>query len=109
MKKVWPEEIYKKVNRNDLILVSLFRLESSGQKPNFEKLLKQCFDIFPQRFGLSGYHHLPDSRKLDRPLRTLRARKMIKGNPRESFSLSVAGRKRAFQVINLFRQKKLSF
>ena len=109
MEKDWPKQVYKKVSINDLILVSLFHLETSGQKPSFEKLFKQCFDVFPAKFSLKAYPDLPDSRKLDRTLRSLRAMKMIRGSPRESFSLTAIGRKRASQTMNLFRQKKLRF
>lgn len=109
MKKDCPKQVYKKVNINDLILVSLFRLETLGQKPSFERLFKQCFDTFPGKFSLKIYPDLPDSRKLDRTLRSLRAMKMIKGSPRETFSLTATGRKRASQTMSLFRQKKLRF
>lgn len=107
MEKNCPKQVYKKVSINDLILVSLFRLEASGQKPSFEKLFKQCFDAFPDKFSLEIYPDLPDSRKLDRALRSLRAIKMIKGSPRDFFSLTTMGKKRASQTTNLFRQKKL--
>jgi len=109
MKKDWSKQVYKKVNINDLILVSLFRLETLNQKSSFEKLFRQCFDVFPAKFSLKDYPDLPDSRKLDRTLRSLRAMKMIRGSPKESFSLTAIGRKRAFQTMSFFRQKKLRF
>ena len=109
MKKDWPKQVYKKVGINDLILVSLFRLEILGQESSFERLFRQCFDTFPSKFSLKAYPDLPDSRKLDRTLRSLRAMKMIRGSPRESFFLTAIGKKRASQTINLFRQKKLRF
>ena len=109
MEKDWPGQTCKNVSINDLILVSLFRLETLNHKPSFEKLFKQCFDTFPSKFSLKNYPDLPDSRKLDRALRSLRAIKMIKGSPKEFFSLTAAGRKKASQTMNLFRQKKLRF
>ena len=109
MKKDRPGKTYKNVSINDLILVSLFRLESLDRKASFERLFRQCFDAFPKKFSLEDYPDLPDSRKLDRTLRSLRAMKMIRGSPKESFSLTVIGRKRASRTINLFRQKKLRF
>ncbi len=109
MKKDLSGQAYKNVGINDLILVSLFRLETLNHKPSFERLFRQCFDTFPNKFSLETYPDLPDSRKLDRTLRSLRAMKMIRGSPKESFSLTVIGRKRASRTINLFRQKKLRF
>jgi hypothetical protein len=105
--KDWPEEVYKKESVNDLILISFFYLENSGQKIIFEELLGKCFDFFPKKFNFLKHLGWPDSRKLDRPLRILRERGMIK-NERNVFSLTKKGRKRAMEIMNVFRQKKLN-
>jgi len=105
MKKSFSEEVYYKISIQDLILVC-FRINSS-EKISFEKLLKQCFKLFPKKFGFQEYSKWPDARKLDRPLRTLRKRKLIAGNPQKSFYLTKNGRKKALEAINFLRQKKL--
>jgi len=107
MKKVWPQELYQRLNICDLILISLRALENSGKKITFERLLKECFDLFPKKFNFLEYPKLPDARKLDRPLRTLRKQKMILGNPKEEFLTTEIGKSRALGIMNLLRQKKL--
>ncbi|XOB46302.1 MAG: hypothetical protein ACKKMV_02530 [Candidatus Nealsonbacteria bacterium] len=108
MKKAFlEEELYKKVSINDLILFGILSIADSNKKCSFEILVHKCFTLFPRVFFLSKYPKWPDTRKLDRPLRALRNGKMITGNPKTFFILTKKGRKRALEVANVFRQKKL--
>jgi len=77
------------------------------EKVNFEKLVKECFKNFPEVFSLKNYPKWPDSRKLDRPLRTLRKAGLIVGDPKTSFSLTSRGKKRAQEIAKILCQKKL--
>jgi len=107
MKKIFPEEIYQKMKICDLILVAFYNLEAVKKKVTFERLLKECFDLFPKKFNFSKYPKWPDARKLDRPLRTLRQKRIIFGNPKENFSLTKKGKKMALEVMSFLKQKKL--
>ena len=108
--RAWPEEIYRKASINNLILLSFWSL-GSDKKISFERLLEQCFHLFPKKFSFSDYKKWPDSRKLDRPLRNLRAQKLVKyrveENKAQTFFLSQSGKKKATEIMNLFRQRKL--
>ncbi len=96
----------KKLNPiNDLILFVLY--SSSSKESSFGKLAKECFNQFPQVFSLRNYPQLLDTRKLDRPLRTLRKRKLIDGDPKTFFSLTSQGKKEAQEIAKILRQKRL--
>ena len=88
---------------NDLILYCVYNLEEC----TFEKLIKKCFDLFPNAFRFPGLSKWPDSRKLDRPLRGLRKKGFLIGDPMTSFKLTNKGKKKAKEIANNFRQKKL--
>ena len=103
MKKPFEEHLYRKISTNDLIIFSLYSAKSSS----FEDLIKECFTLFPAVFSFSSISKWPDARKLDRPLRTLRSKKLISGDPGTSFSLTKAGKKRAEEIAGYFRQKRL--
>lgn len=107
MAKPFPPEIYEKISINDLILVSLYQLERLNKKISFEELLKSTFELFPKKFGFEENIKWPDSRKIDRPLRTFRRKKLISGDPAKGFSLTKNGQKRAKQTMNLLRQMRL--
>lgn len=104
-KKGFDEELYGKLSINNLILFSINYIESSKKSCTFEDLIEVCFRYFPGTFSFENLSRWPDSRKLDRPLRTLRNRKLIKGGP--AFSLTETGRKIAKDTTKFLTQKKL--
>ena len=101
------QELYGKVSINNLILFGIYLLTENEKKCTFERLLKKCFNLFPKTFGFREFTKWPDSRKLDRPLRTLRRKKLIIGNPKIFFKLTNLGRKIAKETAETFRQEKL--
>jgi len=97
----------KKLNSiNDLIIFALYSAKS-GRKCSFEELVKECFNNFPQVFLLKNCPRWPDTRKLDRPLRSLRKKKLIAGDPSTFFSLTSQGKKEAQYVAKNLKQGKL--
>jgi len=95
------------MKKASLILFSIYSVISNRERCSFERLIKECFSLFPEIFCFSKYYQWPDSRKLDRPLRTLRQRKLIKGDPKNYFSLTKTGQKIAEEIAKTFRQRKL--
>ena len=103
----FDEQLYKRAPINSLIIFGIHLIIGSGQKCTFEKLVKRCFTLFPKSFSFSQYSKWPDARKLDRPLRTLRNRKLIIGNPKTFFTLTKKGKKLALEITQSFTQRKL--
>jgi len=106
-KGFFDEELYRNISIKDLILFSMYLLSRNREKCTFDRLIKECFSLFPKAFSFSEYKKWPDSRKLDRPLRTLRKKKLISGNPKSYFSLTKSGKKLAEELGKILRQKKL--
>jgi len=105
--KNFAEELYKRAKITNLILFGVNSVIENKEKCTFERLIKECFNLFPESFGFSKYPQWPDSLKLDRQLRTLRRRKLITGDPKTSFFLTKLGRKIALETAKTFRQRKL--
>jgi hypothetical protein len=95
------------MKKTDQILFSIYSVTPGREKCDFERLIKECFTLFPEDFSFSKYPKWPDARKLDRPLRALRQRKMIEGDPQTFFSLTKAGQKLAEEISKAFLQRKL--
>jgi len=89
----YPKEIYTKILINNLIMFGIQSLINRKEKCTFEKLIKECFYLFPKVFSFARYPQWPDSLKLDRQLRTLREKGYISGNPRTSFFLTRFGKR----------------
>ncbi|TSC94804.1 MAG: hypothetical protein CEN87_338 [Parcubacteria group bacterium Licking1014_1] len=92
---------------NDLILFCIHSVVLNNEKCSFERLVKECFSLFPETISFQRYQIWPDSRKLDRPLRLLRDEKMIIGDPRTVFMLTKDGEKKATEISKALRQGKL--
>ena len=96
-----------KISINDLLLFSIHSVISNNEQCSFDRLIKECFVLFPDAVKFSRYPIWPDSRKLDRPLRILRIEKLVVGNPKSFFKLTEAGIRRAALVEKTLRQGKL--
>ncbi|MCD6550378.1 hypothetical protein J7K24_02425 [bacterium] len=104
----FDEEVYTRLGINNLIIFSLYSLKSEKrEKVSFEGLLERCFFLFPKIFRFEKFPQWPDARKLDRPLRLLRNKKLVKGDPSSLFSLTSKGEKKAKEIAKMLFQKKL--
>jgi len=100
-------DLIPQMKKTDQILFAIYSATSGEEKCDFERLIKECFTLFPATFSFSKYPQWPDSLKLDRQLRTLRKRKLISGDPQTSFSLTKSGKSMALEAAKTFRQRKL--
>ena len=98
---------YYKTSINDLILFSIYSVITNKEHCSFERLVNESFVLFPHVFGFQRYPQWPDTRKLDRPLRSLRTGKHIVGGPKKDFSLTKEGREKAEAIARTLRQRKL--
>jgi hypothetical protein len=92
---------------NDLILFCIHSVVLNNEQCSFERLVKECFTLFPETLRFPRYLIWPDSRKLDRPLRALRDDKLIIGDPKSYFMLTKDGEKKAAEISKALRQGKL--
>ncbi|MEA3344198.1 MAG: hypothetical protein U9Q16_00745 [Patescibacteria group bacterium] len=106
-KRNTKQDIYKELKTNELILFCIDSLAKDTGKCSFQNLLKESFALRPDIFRFPNIPQWPDSRKIDRPLRTLRKRKLITGSPQTFFSLTKKGKIMAKEIAKTFRQRKL--
>ena len=96
----------KKISVDNVILYSIFSVNEKKEKCSFERLTKECFDFFPDIFSL-GKYSWPDSRKIDRPIRFLRSKNLIKKDSGNEIILTLKGTKKAQEIGKSLRQEKL--
>jgi len=98
---------FSKASIEDLILFCIHSVVLGNEQCSFERLVKECFTLFPDTLRFPRYPIWPDSRKLDRPLRALRNEKLIIGDPKTYFILTKEGEQKAVEVSKILRQGKL--
>ena len=108
MKKQFDERIYSSISLTKLIILAINEIVSNREECAYERVVKECFTLFPRAFCFDSYRDWPDSRRLDRPLRWLRKEKIVVGDPKTSFTLTKLGKEKAIIIEKRLRQKKLN-
>jgi hypothetical protein len=103
-----PEEKYKSIPKENLILFGIYSVTKNGEVCSFERLVKECFTLFPKAFAFSRYPEWPDSLKFDRQMRTLRERGWIVGGAKTTISLTKFGEKIAEETERMLAGSKLT-
>src|SRR3990172_4604785 len=86
---------------DDLLLLAAVDLEQSGQPLTFERLVAQCFELYPSRFALRGYPQWPDSNVVNKTwLRARTDKGWLVGSVRQGFRLTPEGRRHAERLEN---------
>lgn len=98
MAKQYEEKKYQGVGIQNLIVFSVRSVLKNNEECTFERLVKECFTLFPKKFSFYRYPEWPDSLRLDRQLRTLRTKGWITGGAESFFTLTRFGEKVAKDV-----------
>lgn len=101
------KENYYNVEVQRLILFSIYSILKNNEECTFERLVKECFTLFPKKFGFYRYPQWPDSLRLDRQLRTLRGKGWVTGGAEATFSLTRFGEKIAKDVEKILLGKRI--
>lgn len=94
----FDEKVYQRIEIGNQIVFAIYSVNTNGEECSFERLVKECFTLFPKTFGLYRYPEWPDSRKLPRQLRTLREKGWITGSAKTVFSVTRFGEQVAREV-----------
>ena len=108
MDKNFDERTYAAIEIDRLMVFAMHSLLRNGEECTFERLVKECFTLFPKSFSLFRYPQWPDSNKLDRPLRKLREKGWIIGSPKIGFTLTRFGEKIASEVDHQLKGAKVT-
>jgi len=73
------EEIYTQIPILNLMIFGIYSVLQKKETCTFERLVAECFMLFPKVFGLKRYPNWPDTLKFDRATRTLRKKGLAVG------------------------------
>jgi len=78
--------------RPEKILVAMFRLSKGVTAPlNYEDIVVEAFNLFPDEFALRGYPQFPDSSDIHKPLYSSLKRRGLVSVANKRFSLTPRG------------------
>ena len=84
--------IYMNLSLDELVTYAVYRILHRGEVCTFEKLVVECFKLFPKAFSLRLYPQYPDSARVNKSwLRCRTDKGWITGNVKMGFKLTEAG------------------
>lgn len=84
---------------DELLTYAVGQVAEAGEECTFERLVYECFHLFPDKFSMQRYPEWPDSVRVNKTwLRCRTDRGWIVGSVQEGFRLSERGRQVATRV-----------
>jgi len=104
MKSLFNESIYTLVSLTKLIIFSISKVAENGEECAYERVVKECFTLFPKRFGLQRYPDWPDGARIKIEILRCRDNGWVTGNEKNGFQITSLGRRVAEEVLNELQQ-----
>jgi len=99
---------YKNIGIDQLVIYSAMRIISSGEECTFERLVYECFSLFPKKFEFQRYPKWPDSSRINKAwLRCRTDKGWLNGTVKKGFLLTLAGEIVAIETENELRTGRL--
>ena len=84
---------------DELLAYAVGQVAGAGEECTFERLVYECFNLFPKHFSMQRYPEWPDSVRINKTwLRCRTDRGWIVGSVQEGFRLTERGRRAAEKV-----------
>jgi hypothetical protein len=84
---------------DELVVYCVYRILRRGEECTFERLVAECFTLYPREFCLRGYEHWPDSARVNKAwLRCRTDRGWMTGSVKDGFRLTSEGEKVALKI-----------
>jgi len=85
--------VYQNISLDDLVVVAVGSITSKGETATFERMVAECFYLFPERFSLLGYPEWPNAALVNKAwLRCRTDKGLLTGSVAEGFRLTEKGR-----------------
>jgi len=65
-KDALPVDSYKHLGIDQLVVYSVKRIIDNSEECTFERLVYECFRLFPNKFGFLRYPNWPDAARINK-------------------------------------------
>lgn len=85
-------EVYKNYGIDQLVVYAVKRILDADEECTFERLVYECFTLFPEKFGFQRYPEWPDSARINKAwLRCRTDKGWIAGTVKKGFRITSTG------------------
>lgn len=99
MKKQFDERIYNSISLTKLAILAINEIVSNGEECAYERVVKECFTLFPKRFGFQRYPEWPDGTRVKIEILRCRDNGWVTGNEKNGFQITLLGKRAAQEVL----------
>ena len=104
MKSSFDESIYSSVSLTKLTIFAISKIAENGEESAYERIVKECFSLFPKRFSFQRYPEWPDGARLKIEILRCRDNGWVTGNEKNGFQITSLGRRVAEEVLKELQQ-----
>jgi len=98
------EKIYTSLSLTKLTIFAISKIAENGEECAYERIVKECFTIFPKRFSFQRYPDWPDGTRVKIEILRCRDKGWVTGNEKKGFQLTSMGRRVADEVLKELQQ-----
>lgn len=99
MKKQFDERIYSSISLTKLTILAINEIVSNGEECAYERIVKECFTLFPTRFCFRRYPEWPDGSRIKIEILRCRDNGWVTGNEKNGFQITLLGKRVAQEVL----------
>ena len=103
----FDEKIYEKIALTKLTIFAIQEISENGEECAYERVLKECFTLFPKRFCLQRYPEWPDGSRIKIEIHRCRDNGWITGNEKNGFHITLLGKRVAQEVFIELQEEKV--
>ena len=104
MGKSFDESIYTSVSLTKLTIFAISRIAKNGEECAYERVVKECFSIFPKRFSFQRYPDWPDGTRVKIEILRCRDKGWLTGNEKNGFQITFLGKRVAEEVLKELKE-----
>ena len=104
MENSFDENIYTSVSLTKLTIFAISKIAENGEECAYERIVKECFTIFPKRFSFQRYPKWPDGTRVKIEILRCRDKGWVTGNEKNGFQITSLGRRVADEVLKELKQ-----
>lgn len=104
MKSSFDESIYSSVSLTKLTIFAISKIVENGEECAYERVVNECFTLFPKRFSFQRYPEWPDGARLKIEILRCRDNGWVTGNEKNGFQITSLGKRVAEEVLKELQQ-----
>jgi predicted transcriptional regulator len=104
MKSPFDEKVYTSISLTKLTIFAISKVVENGEECAYERVVNECFTLFPKRFSFQRYPEWPDGARLKIEILRCRDNGWVTGNEKNGFQITSLGKRVAEEVLKELQQ-----